>query len=72
MDTTADMSLCPNPSPKQTWDTRFFGTPDTDSDTGMNRVMTSDMGMSENLGHGHTSDTLVRSSLTVTFKILFF
>ena len=49
-------------------DTRFFGTLDTD----MGRVLTSDTdttsdtGMSENLGHGHTSDTRVRSSVIVT------
>ena len=48
-------------------DTRFFGTSDTESDTYKNRVMTSGTGMSENLGnglgHGHTLDTRVRSSL---------
>ena len=51
-------------------DTIFFWISDTD----MGRVMTSDTGsdthMSENLGHGHTSDTRVRSSLirSVTFQ----
>ena len=39
-------------------DTRFYGTSDTDT--------TSDTGMSENLGRGHTSDTRVRSSLPFT------
>ena len=46
-------------------DTRFVGTSDSDRDMG--RVMTSDTHMSENfghgLGHGHNSDTRVRSSL---------
>ena len=49
-------------------ETRYFGTSDTESDTNKNRVMTSDTGMSENLGyglgHGQTSETHVRSSLT--------
>ena len=59
-------------------DTRFFGTSDSDSDTetrflrtsdtDSDKVMTSDTGMSENLGHGlghgHTSNTRVRSSLS--------
>ena len=46
-------------------DTRFFWTSDAESDTDMDKVMTSDTGMSENLGHGHgqTSDTRVCSSL---------
>ena len=33
-------------------ETRYFGTSDTESDTNKNRVMTSDTGMSENLGYG--------------------
>ena len=36
-------------------DTRFLRTSDTDT--------TLDRGMSDDLGHGHTSDTRVRSSL---------
>ena len=49
-------------------DTRFFGTSDTDSERDIDKVKTSDTGMSENLGHGlghgHTSNTRVRSSLS--------
>ena len=47
----------------------MFLTSDADSDTDSDKVMTSDTdmgsdkGMSENLGHGQTSDTRVRSSL---------
>ena len=59
-------------------DTRFLLTSDTDSDSDMDsdKVMTSDMdttsdtGMSENLGHGHTSDPHVRSSLAQNVEIL--
>ena len=42
---------------------RFLRTSDTDSDMDSDKVMTSDTSMSENLGHGQTSDTRVRSSL---------
>ena len=47
----------------------MFLTSDADSDTDSDKVMTSDTdmgsdkGMSENLGHGQTSDTRVRSSV---------
>ena len=44
-------------------DTRFFWTSDAESDTDMDKVMTSDTGMSETLVHGQTLDTRVRSSL---------
>ena len=33
-------------------DTRFLRTSDTDSDMDSDKVMTSETGMSENLGHG--------------------
>ena len=47
---------------------------DSDADIDSDKVMTSntdttsDTGMSENLGHGHTSDTCARSSPHVTYK----
>ena len=63
-------------------DTRFLRTSDTDSDMDTDKVMTSDTdttsdtGMSENLGHGlghgQTSDTRVRSSLShILFSHIF-
>ena len=58
--------------------TKFLWTSDTDSDMDSDKVMTSDTdttsvtGMSENLGHKHTSDTRVCSSLNCGTKNLSF
>ena len=49
--------------------TRFLRTSDTDSDMESDKVTTSDTGMSEDLGRGHTSDTRVRLSLPRISKI---